>query len=134
MNRAFLCGAIEGLVAQRGYTFQRNDEAHYPTTVCRYPAAFMTQPEFESIEGRKSGRITYKVTLRLAQQATKCSPAERNSLLDAMEEEMVEIFVALSLTDRVAVVDRLSIAPCSEAIDFHGALAIEANAYITTIF
>lgn len=134
MNRAFLCGAIEGLVAQRGYTFQLGDKAHYPTTVCRYPAAFMTQPEFESIEGRKSGRITYKVTLRLAQRAAKCTTAEKNALLDAMEEEMMDIFIALSQTERVAIVDKLSIAPYAEELDFHGAIAIEANAHITTIF
>ncbi len=134
MNRAFLCSAIEGLVSQCGYHFQLNDEAHYPTAVCRYPAVFLSQPEFHSIEGRKRGRITYKVTLRLAQMGAKLSPSERNALLDEMEQEMLNLFVALSETERVAVVDKLTISPCPEAIDAHGALAIEAEAYVTTIF
>ena len=134
MNRAFLCSAIEGLVSQRGYYFQLGDESHYPTTVCRYPALFMSQPEFESIEGRRHGRITYKVTLKLAQQGAKLATSERNAQLNTMEEELVELFIALSQTERVAVVDKLTIAPCSEAIDAHGALAIEAKAHITTIF
>ena len=134
MNRAFLCSAIEGLAVQHGYTFQLNDEAHYPTTVCRYPAAFMAQPEFTSIEGRKHGRITYKIVLRLAQQGAKLPPSERNILLDTMEAELINIFVELSKTERVAVVDKLAISPCQEAIDVHGALALEANAYVTTIF
>ena len=134
MNRAFLCSAIEGLVSQRGYHFQLNDKAHYPTTVSRYPAAFMAQPEFASIEGRQRGRITYKVSLRLAQQGAKLSPSERNALLDTMERELVELFVALSNDKCVAVVDKLTIAPLAEAIDTHGALAIEAEAYVTTIF
>jgi hypothetical protein len=64
----------------------------------------------------------------------KLSPSERNALLDEMEQEMLDLFVALSETERVAVVDELTISPCSEAIDAHGALAIEAKAYVTTIF
>lgn len=134
MNRAFLCSAIEGLVSQRGYHFQLSDEARYPTTVCRYPAAFMAQPEFESIEGRQRGRITYKVALKLARQGAKLASSERNSLLNTMEEELLELFVELSRSERIAVVDKLTIAPCSEAIDAHGALAIESKALITTIF
>ena len=134
MNRAFLCSAIEGLVSQCGYHFKLGDESHYPTTVCRYPAAFMTQPEFESIEGRRHGRITYKVTLKLVHQGAKLASSERNTLLNTMEEEIIEIFAALSQTERVAVVDKLTIAPSAEAIDAHGALAIEAEAYVTTIF
>ena len=134
MNRAFLCSAIEGLASQYGYHFQLNDEAYYPTTVCRYPAAFMEPPEFASIEGRKHGRITYKVTLRLAQQGAKLAPTERNTLLDSMEKEMANLFVALSKAEKIAVVDNLSISPCSEAIDLHGAIALEAKAYVTTIF
>ena len=134
MYRTFLCSAIEGLVSQRGYHFQVNDAANYPTAVCRYPAAFMTQPEFTNMEGRKHGRITHKVTLRLAQQGAKCSHEERNALLDAMEQELIDIFVALSQTERVAVVDKLTITKHPEAIDSHGAIALEAKAYVTTIF
>ena len=134
MNRAFLCSAIEGLVSQSGYHFQQDDKAHYPTAVCRYPAAFLAQPEFHSIEGRKRGRITYKVNLRLAQLGAKLTPVERNNLLNEMEQEMLNLFVALSETERVAVVDELTISPCSGTIDVHGALAIEAEAYVTTIF
>ena len=46
----------------------------------------------------------------------------------------MEIFVALSKTECVAVVDQLTISPCSEAIDAHGAIALEAKANVTTIF
>jgi len=134
MNRAFLCSAIEGLVSERGYHFQINDDSYYPTTVCRYPAAFMSQPEFASMEGRKHGRITYKVALRLAQQGAKLSATERNNLINSMEQELIEIFVELSKTERVALVDELSIATTTEAIDSHGALAIKATALVETIF
>ena len=134
MNRALLCSAIEGLVSQCGYEFYLNDESPYPTTVCRYPAAFLSQPQFESIEGQRHGRINYKVTLRLAQKGAKLSPSERNNLLDRMEKQMVTIFTKLSKKDAVAVVNELTIAPSSEVVDNHGAIAMVAKAVVETIF
>ena len=134
MNRAFLCSAIEGLASEYGYHFQQGEKSCYPTTVCRYPVAFLFQPEFVSIEGRKHGKITYKLSLALAQQAAKLSPKERNTMLDAMEEEMTKIFLELSKAEKIAVVDNLTISPSSEVIDNHGALAVVANAEVTTIF
>ena len=134
MNRAILCSAIEGLASQYGYHFQLADKSYYPTTISRYPAAFMIQPEFASMEGRRHGRITYKVALRLAQQGAKLAPDQRNDVLATLERDLMEIFVALSQTKCVAVVENLTISPCSEAIDTHGAIALEAKAYVTTIF
>lgn len=134
MNRAYLCSAIEGLSSQYGYHFQLNGESHYPTTVCRYPAAFMSQPEFVSLEGRKHGRITYKVSLRLARRGAKLAAAERNRIIAEMEEQLMEMFIDLSNDERVAVVEELTIAPCSELIDSHGAVAVEAKANVITIF
>ena len=134
MNRAFLCSAIEGLVSPYGYHFTMNDESCYPTTVSRYPAAFMLPPEFVGIEGRRRGRITYKVTLRLSRQGAKFSPTERNSLLAEMEQQLTEMFVALSRSERVAVVENLTIRPVAGVVDHHGAIAMEAQAKIETIF
>lgn len=134
MNRAILSSAIEGVVSSYGYEFNLNDSACYPTTVCRYPAAFMSQPEFSSIEGRKHGRITYTITLHLAQQGAKLSPAERNNLLDEMEQQMLDIFTELSCKECVAVVEGLQINPTSPTIDNHGALAIVGKAKVVTIF
>lgn len=133
MNRALLCGTVEGLASGYGYSFTLHDKSYYPTTITRYPAAFMSQPEFSSIEGRKNGRITYKVTLTLAHQAAKLTPAERNELFAQMESHLTEIFVGLSQSEFVAVVDELTIEPLN-GIDSHGALAMEAEAYVETIF
>ena len=119
MNRALLCGAIEGLVSQYGYHFHLNDEAYYPTVISRYPAAFMSQPAFESIEGR---------------QGAKLAPTERNELLGRMEQELIEIFVALSKAECVAVVNELTISPSAQPIDNHGAVSLAAKANVTTIF
>lgn len=133
MNRALLCSAIEGLVSKCGYEFYLNDKSYYPVTVCRYPAAFMSQPEFVSLEGRKRGRITYNVSLTLAQQGAKLSPQERNSLLAEMEQQLLQLFVELSQEASVAVVDNLTITPIA-VVDNHGAIAIEAKAKVETIF
>ena len=133
MNRALLCGTVEGLASGYGYNFTLNDKSYYPTTISRYPAAFMSQPEFSGIEGRKNGRITYKVTLTLARQAAKLPPAERNELLDELELHLTKIFIGLSQAEFVAVVKSLTIKPI-DGIDTHGALAMEAQAYVETIF
>ena len=133
MNRTLLCSAIEGLVSKCGYNFQLSDEAYYPTTVCRYPAAFMSQPKFMSLEGRKHGRITYSVTLTLAKNGTKMSPEERNAALSTMEEQAMNIFVDLSQNEHVAVVENLTIAARGE-VDAHGAISIKAQAQVVTIF
>ena len=134
MNRALLCSAMEEVVSKCGYVFHMNDKSYYPTTVCRYPAAFMPYPEFVAMEGQKHGRITYKVSLCLARQGAKLSPSERNGVLAEMEKSVVDMFVALSQEENIAVVKELSISPCAEAIDEHGAIAIEATAKVETIF
>ena len=133
MNRALLCSAIEGLVSKCGYNFQVSDEAYYPTTVCRYPAAFMSQPKFTSLEGRKHGRITYEVSLTLAEHGAKCSPEERSSLIAKMEKCAMNTFVELSQNENVAVVENLAITPYG-GVDTHGAVAIKAEAHVVTIF
>ena len=134
MNRAILSSAIEGLVSNYGYDFNRNESSYYPTSVCRYPAAFMSEPEFVSIDGRKHGRITYEISLHLAQQGAKLAPSERSTLLDEMEQQMLDIFTELSQEECVAVVERLQISPTQPAIDNHGALAIVGKAEVVTIF
>ena len=133
MNRALLCSAIEGLVSKCGYNFQLSDEAHYPTTVCRYPAAFMSHPKFKSLEGRKHGRITYSISLTLAKNGAKMSPSERNTTLATMEKQAINIFVELSQNEKVALIENLTIIAHSE-VDSHGAISIEAEAEVETIF
>ena len=133
MNRAILCSAIEGLSSKYGYSFHLNDESYLPVTISRYPAAFMLRPEFVKMEGRKHGRITYKVSLTLAQQGAKLSPQERSDKFAEMENQMIQLFVDLSREQRVAVVDNLSITT-KDAVDTHGAIAIEGKANVETIF
>lgn len=46
----------------------------------------------------------------------------------------MEMFIDVSNDERVAVVEELTIAPCSGLIDSHGAVAVEAKANVITIF
>lgn len=134
MNRTLLSGAIERLATEYGYDFQQGEGAYYPTTVCRYPSAFLSQPKFVSIEGRKHGRITYETSLSLARQGAKLSPSERNTALAEMEQEVIDIFTELSKSDNIAVIDHLTITPSADVVDNHGAIVIVAEAKVTTIF
>jgi hypothetical protein len=133
MNRAILCSAIEGLASKYGYSFQLNDESYYPVTTSRYPAAFLVRPEFVKIEGRQHGRVTYKISLILAQQGAKLSPQERSDRFGEMENQMIQLFVDLSQEPRVAVVDNLSITT-KDSVDTHGAIAVVGEAKVETIF
>ena len=134
MNRTLLCRAIEGLVMRCGYDFRQHDRSYYPSSLSHYPAAFLSTPKFVAIEGRKHGRITYNISLIVARQAGKLSPTERNELYAQMEQQLLELFVELSKEGLVAVVDNLTISPYAEAVDPHGAIALEAQANIETIF
>lgn len=133
MNRALLCSAIEGLVSKCGYNFQLSDETYYPTTVCRYPVAFMSQPKFSSLEGRKHGRITYEVSVTFAQNGAKLSPERQNASLAEMEELAMNIFIELSKSELVATIEELTINPHG-VVDTHGAIAVVAKAHVVTIF
>jgi hypothetical protein len=134
MNRTLLRSAMEGLVSRCGYHFQVNDEACYPTTVCRYPAAFMSQPKFVRMEGRNHGRITYNITLRFARQGAKLAPQERNSALEEMEQQMMEMFGKLSEREFVVAVEDLQIRHSSMTLTPHGEVATTATAKVITFF
>jgi hypothetical protein len=93
----------------------------------------MSHPKFKSLEGRKHGRITYSISLTLAKNGAKMSPSERNTTLATMEKQAINIFVELSQNEKVALVENLTIIARSE-VDSHGAISIEAEAEVETIF
>lgn len=134
MNRAILCGAIEGAVSAVGYHFHPSAEGLYPVTISHYPAAVLFEPKFREIEGRNHGTIRYSVQLILARNGAKLSPSQRVAMLDEMEQDMLEIMMHLSQYDEVVAVDELTIEPSAERVDAHGAIALVAKADVVTIF
>lgn len=134
MNRALLQSAMEVVSNSHGYSFMMDSPKLNPTSINTYPVAFMTQPKFNKIEGRRSGQITYDFSLHLMQQGAKLSPHERNELYAEMECDVIDIFTDASKLADIVQVKILSVAPSSEVVDSHGAIAMVANVEVTTCF
>lgn len=81
MNRSYLTSALNDIAESKGYSFRSAPQEYMNSLVSRYPAAFMPYPEFRSIEGRRRGRITYRLTLHLLADGARLSPADRERSL-----------------------------------------------------
>lgn len=134
MNRANIYSAVEHLSSLYGYDFASAAETLLPSLVRQMPTVLMTPPEFHSMEGRKHGRITYRVKLLLIHGAAKASPHERAELLDTMERDALDIFSELCDEHFVAAVEELSMAPATKPITNYGDIALTVAANIVTIF
>ena len=119
MNRTHLEGAAEALAAQQGYAFHTGPEDGMAHTVRSYPAAWLAPLELHAVEGRSHGRATYDMTLHLLSSGARLSPTERRAALARMEEQLLEIFAALSLDERVLAVEGLSVRPRAFALAAH---------------
>ena len=123
MNRTHLEGAAEALAAQQGYAFHTGPEDGMAHTVRSYPAAWLAPLELHAVEGCGHGRATYDMTLHLLSSGARLSPTERRAALARMEEQLLEIFAALSLDERVLAVEGLSVRPRAFALTPHGEIS-----------
>ena len=103
-------------------------------TVRSYPAAWLAPLELHAVEGCGHGRATYDMTLHLLSSGARLSPTERRAALARMEEQLLEIFAALSLDERVLAVEGLSVRPRAFALTPHGEISQTAAARIVTFF
>ena len=124
MNRTHLEGAAEALAAQQGYAFHTGPEDGMAHTVRSYPAAWLAPLELHAVEGRS----------HLLSSGARLSPTERRAALARMEEQLLEIFAALSLDERVLAVEGLSVRPRAFALTPHGEISQTAAARIVTFF
>ena len=134
MNRTHLEGAAEALAAQQGYAFHTGPEDGMAHTVRSYPAAWLAPLELHAVEGCGHGRATYDMTLHLLSSGARLSPTERRAALARMEEQLLEIFAALSLDERGLAVEGLSVRPRAFALTPHGEISQTAAARIVTFF
>lgn len=134
MNRSYLTSALSDIAESKGYAFRSAPQEYMNSLVSRYPAAFMPYPEFRSIEGRRRGRITYRLTLHLLADGARLSPADRERSLDRLERDMLDIFCSLSSRDRVLSVENLSLSPSALTLTTHGELAMTATADVVSLF
>lgn len=134
MNRKHLADLFREAADMRGYAFIEAPESAMPGMIRSYPVLWLSPPVLKSKEGRLHGRMVYSVQLRLLDDGLRLPPAERAARHDAAERELVELFTELSLDERVALVDRLSIHVAEFSLTPHGELSATADAEIVTIY
>lgn len=134
MNRTYLEGAVQALATERGYTFHTGPESDMTHSLRSYPAAWLSPLKMSMAEGRHHGRVTYELTLHLLCSGSRLSPSQRCAAQAAMEEQLLDLFAALSLEKRVLAVAELTIEPRTFALTPHGELSQSAQARIATWF
>ena len=134
MNRSYLTSAVRDIAEDAGYAFRSAPQEYMNTLVGRYPAAFMPYPEFRSVTGRRRGRIVYRLTLHLLDDAARLPPAGRAQAADRLERALLAIFSSLSSRGRVLSVENLSISPSALTLTTHGEIAMTAVADVVSLF
>lgn len=134
MNHTNLTDAIGQLAADAGYEFHTADERYMPQTITSYPVMWLAPPQFDSMEGLRHGRMTYAVTLYAMEAGAKVSPEERAAAYARLEEDIVELFTALSKADVVVAVEKLTVRPQTRTLTNHGEAAVTATADVITFF
>ncbi len=134
MNRSSLVRAAEGAVTTRGYNFHTSTEEYLPASVTRLPAAFLAEPRFSSIEGRRRGKITYSLTLHLLADGAKIPPDLRHELLDRLESDALGIFAEMSENDRVLCVENMQMTPSAMALTVRGDVSLTVKADVVCLF
>ncbi len=134
MNRNYLTSALHEITGSKRYSFCSAPQEYMNSLIGRYPAAFMPYPEFRSIEGRRRGKITYRLTLHLLADGARLSPTDRESVLGRLERDMMDIFCMLSARERVLSVENLSVSPSALTLTTHGDIALTATADVVSLF
>ena len=134
MNRKKLISAVQQICSNYGYSFRVVDAQSLSAQSPALPAAVLVAPEFQKIEGRSRGRITYKVVLHLFEKGARLSPEEQLEQLSQMENDMLDMFLQLSENESVAMVANLQIDSASHIKLGRAELSATATADVVIIF
>lgn len=134
MNRSSLEKALLRLAAEAGYTPTAGDDGTIQSTVTTYPAARLAPLSVARIEGRRHGRLSYNVTLRLLRLGMKRPPEERAAILARLENDLLDLFGRLSDEPRIIAVEELTLTPAAGTLTTHGELSQTARAQVITYF
>lgn len=134
MNRTNLLKAVEESATANGYHFYTGDEHYIPQLATAYPALWLNPPKFQSIEGRRHGKITYAVTLHALGASAKASPEEHTQAGTQLEEQLLSTFTSLSEADFVVAVENLQIKHQSLTRTAVGDMTATATADVITFF
>lgn len=133
MNRTSLESALRTRAEEAALLFRSAPEQRI-TTLNRLPALWLVPPKLIEIEGRNHGRATYETTLHLLRPAARLCDEERSLLLEAMEQEMLDLLGALSEEAGIVAVEELTLTPRFGAFTPQGEAALTAHCHIITCF
>ena len=134
MNRNSIIQALDTIAKTKGYTLYTDADSLLPQRLKSFPAIWLSPLKFKSMEGRKHGKITYLLSLKALTQAAKLPPADHEGVWAKMEDDVLEIFSALSQQERVIAIENLSLKSNFATLTSHGELSLEATAEVITFF
>lgn len=134
MNRTHLTGAIQTLASGLGYTVYADSDDRTPQAITLLPAAWLQPIRLKMAEGRRHGRLTYSVELRLLLPGMKLPCNDRHRTWSRAEEHLLGLFAELSRDAKVLAVENLAIHPGSGIYTPYGELSQTAKADIITLF
>ena len=94
----------------------------------------MLHPKFQSIEGKKHGKITYSLTIHALQNGAKLSHDARTVLLETLENDMLDLLTELSNESFVVAVEEINLTPSTLKMSVSGDVAITATCLLTSFF
>lgn len=134
MKRAHLIRALKTIASKSGYKFHSGKQETLAQSVKEYPAAWLTTPYLRNVEGRKSGRVSYDITLHLMRLAPKLTPKQQSNLLDTMEQQILTMLQDLTLDNNIVVIDDIRVKSNSFSLSNHGEISQSATATAVLIF
>jgi len=134
MTISHLNRTIGTIAESKGYRLYSHAEFFSPSMIASLPAALLATPEFRSIEGRKSGKITYRLTLCLLAKGARLAPAARTALFEKLENDALAIMQRLSAAERVLAVEGLTITPKTQPLSSLGDVAMEVEGDVVVEF
>ena len=134
MNREKRINAVESIATAGGYGFQSAEERYIPQHITHYPTLWLQPPQFQHIEGKNHGTVTYSVKLHAIGEGAKQTPRQRNAVRAELEQMLVGVFTTLSEEAFVVEVENLRIAHTSQTLTSHGEIAATATAEVITFY
>lgn len=134
MKCAHLTSALETIAMTAGYKFYSGKQEILARSIKEYPAAWLTTPILRKIEGRKSGRISYDITIHLMKLAAKLTTTQQSQLINNMEQQMVAMFQNLTRDSDVVIVEGITIKPNTFTLSNHGEISQSATATVILTF
>ena len=134
MNRRKLISAVQGICNAKGYEFRVLDSSALSAQSPSMPAAVLIEPKFQKIEGRKHGKITYRIVLYLFENGARLAPETVSEKIVQMENNMLEMFMQLSESEPIAVVDNLQMEHALQSKLGRAEIALKSTADVVVIF